>query len=865
MRALITSCRPTYALRRNCYNFIKMKTETISFQTIDARQQKRWAGAALFKTPRVPAGGAKFYCLDMFPYPSGAGLHVGHPEGYTASDILARFRHMNGCSVLRPMGWDAFGLPAENYAIETGVHPAVTTKKNIDTYRRQIQSIGLSYDWDREVNTTDPAYFKWTQWIFLQLFKKGLAYESTVPINWCPSCKTGLANEEVFGGKCERCGSQIERKNLRQWMFRITAYADRLLADLDGLDWPESTLAMQRNWIGRSEGAEISFALDGRAEKLTVFTTRPDTIYGATYMVIAPEHPLSRVLATAAQKASVEDYIKAAAAKTEFERSDVEKEKTGVFTGSYALNPLNGSKIPVWIADYVLAGYGTGAIMAVPAHDERDHAFAVKFNLPIIEAVRPPSDYKGPACFTGDGTAVNSPAIDGLATPEAREKICKFLADKGIGGAKVTYKLRDWVFARQRYWGEPIPLIHCPRCGVVPVPESELPLTLPEVEKYEPSGTGESPLANVESWVNTKCPKCGGAAKRETNTMPQWAGSCWYYLRYIDPKNDKAFCDPELEKAWMPVDSYIGGTEHAVLHLLYARFWHKVLFDLGHVSTKEPFIKLRHQGMITSFAYRDSRGVYHSYDELDFGEKDVRVKESGEVIAPQVEKMSKSKRNVINPDDILRDYGADTFRLYEMFMGPFDAQKPWDVKGIEGVARFIKRIWFWADDLIDRNAADSSDNPRQLEVLRHKTIDKVTKDIEHMHFNTAISSMMIYFNELHGRKEAARAHMETLLKLLHPFAPHVTEELWERAGYGGFVYDSKWPVSDPNLLSEEEVEIGVQVNGKLRGRIKIPASLSQEQMQERALSNEAVRKHTEGKTVVKVIVVPRRLVSVIVK
>ena len=843
------------------------KSDHVKFSAIDAVQQKRWEEARLFCTPQLPRDGKKFYALDMFPYPSGDGLHVGHPEGYTASDILARKRLMEGYCVLHPMGWDAFGLPAENYAIETGIHPEITTKRNIANFKRQIKSLGLAYDWEREISTADPSYYRWTQWIFLQLFKKGLAYEGTIAINWCPSCKTGLANEEVFGGKCERCGSAIERKNMRQWLLKITAYADRLLTDLDGLDWPESTLAMQRNWIGRSEGAEIDFALDGIAEKLRVFTTRPDTIYGATYMVIAPEHPLADKLITPEHRAEAKAYIEKSAAETEFERTDAAHEKTGVFTGSHAVNPLNNAKIPVWIADYVLAGYGTGAIMAVPAHDERDCAFAKKFNLPIIEVVKAPADWKSEGCFTGDGTAVNSPAINGLPTPEARATIIKFLEDKKIGCATVTYRLRDWVFCRQRYWGEPIPIIHCEKCGAVPVPENELPVKLPPLEKFAPSGTGESPLAALTEWVKTTCPKCGGAARRETNTMPQWAGSCWYYLRYLDPKNDKEFCSCELQKAWLPVDCYVGGSEHAVLHLLYARFWHKVLFDLGHVSTKEPFVKLRHQGMILSFSYRDARGVYHPYSEIDFSQEGVpRLARTGEPLASMIEKMSKSKKSVINPDEIVSEYGADTFRMYEMFMGPFEAQKPWDMKGIEGVSRFLKRIWFWTNGLIENNALSAqAENPRPLEILRHKTIAKVSADIDAMHFNTVVSALMIYFNELHPLEKVNEVHVETLLKLLHPLAPHITEELWRLRGGQGFIVRSGWPQFDKALLSEEEVEIGVQVNGKLRGKLKIPASLDAAAVEKMARAAAFVLKAAEGKQIAKVIVVPGRIVSVVVK
>ena len=838
---------------------MNIETDARTFQEIDARQQANWKAQGAFRTERLP-GKPKFYCLDMFPYPSGDGLHVGHPEGYTATDILCRYKRMKGFEVLHPMGWDAFGLPAENYAISTGVHPRITTEKNCANFKRQIDSLGFSYDWDREIYTTDPAYYRWTQWIFLQLFKKGLAYEATSPINWCPKCKTGLANEEVFQGKCDRCETPIEKKNLRQWMLKITAYGDRLLADLKGTDWPQSTRLMQENWIGRSEGAEVDFALpDGG--KLTVFTTRPDTLYGATYMVLAPEHPLTAKLTTPEQKAAVEAYVAAAGNKSDLERTELAKDKTGVFTGAYAVNPVNGEKLPIWTADYVLTTYGTGAIMAVPAHDERDHEFAEKFGLKIIEVLKAPADWKGEGPFCGDGTSINSGVITGLPTQEAKNKITAWLVEKGIGKAKVNFKLRDWVFSRQHYWGEPIPLVHCPKCGIVPIPESDLPLLLPEVEKYQPTGTGESPLAAIDSWVNTKCPVCGGAGKRETNTMPQWAGSCWYYLRYIDPKNASAFVDKELEKAWMPVDLYIGGTEHAVLHLLYARFWHKVLFDLGLVSTNEPFKKLVHQGMILSYSYRDAKGVYRTYKELDIAEDGTAITSEGETIKPFVEKMSKSKKNVINPDDICERYGADAFRLYEMFMGPLEDSKPWNIRGIEGVYRFLKRAYAWG---LDRRGAltDAKAAGPDL-ILRHQTIDKVGADIESLKFNTAISALMVYLNRLTEQKETSREDFETFLKLLHPFAPHISDELWGVSGGAGTLMKQPWPAADKSVIASRDIEIPVQVNGKVRGRLSVKETTPQEEIKRLAL--EAAAPHTAGKTVVKVIVVPGRLVSIVVK
>ena len=828
-----------------------------NFQEIDKKQQARWEKENLFASPRLPKG-KKFYCLDMFPYPSGAGLHVGHPEGYTASDILTRYKLMNGFDVLHPMGWDAFGLPAENYAIATGIHPAITTQKNIDNFRRQIKSLGLAYDWKREINTTDPNYYKWTQWIFLQLFKKGLAYESTVPINWCPSCKTGLANEEVFNGKCERCGHLIERKMLRQWILKITAYAERLLQDLDGLDWPESTLLMQKNWIGKSQGAEVTFQLDGSSEKLTVFTTRPDTLFGATYMVVSPEHPALARIVTDEQKEAVKNYQVAAANKSDLERADLNKDKTGVFTGAYAINPVNGRKIPVWTSDYVLMGYGTGAIMAVPAHDERDYAFAKKFGLEIIEVIKSEQGV-AEAAFTDDGELINSGFLNGLHVQDSKAKMIAWLAEKGLGKAKTTYKLRDWVFARQRYWGEPIPLVHCDKCGVVPLPEDQLPLRLPEMKNFEPSGTGESPLANATEWLHTTCPKCGGPALRETNTMPQWAGSCWYYLRYMDPHNDKALVDPEIEKAYGPVDCYIGGAEHAVLHLLYARFWHKVLYDLGVVHTKEPFQKLRHQGMILAFSYRDKMGAYHGYDEIDFKDGKAFLKTTGEELSPMVEKMSKSKKNVINPDDILKDYGADAFRMYEMFMGPFEASKPWDMKGIEGIARFLRRIVAWNENV----KLTTASNPKEIEILKNKTIAKVTDDIENLRFNTAVSALMVLFNEISKLDTISQDTFETFLKLLHPFAPHLTEEIWQTSGHGDFLVKQTWPIADKSLIAQEMIEIGVQINGKVRDRIRIVATASKEETEQAARNSEKIKKYLEGTEIKKIIIVPGRIVNFI--
>ena len=839
-----------------------MKSEHIPFADIEKKWQDRWEAEGVFRAPEIPRPGRKFYCLDMFPYPSAAGLHVGHPEGYTATDILCRYKRMRGFDVLHPMGWDAFGLPAENFAIATGTHPAKVTKDNIENFRRQIKSLGFSYDWEREVDTTDPNYYRWTQWIFLQLFQKGLAYESTAPINFCPSCKTGLANEEVFNGACERCGSKVERKSIRQWVLKITAYADRLESDLAGLDWPESTLAMQRHWIGRSEGAEVSFH-DESGTEIKVFTTRPDTLFGATYMVLAPEHPLTAKLTTPAQKAAVDAYVAAARNKSDLERTELQKEKTGVFTGGYAINPVNNEKIPVWIADYVLGSYGTGAIMAVPGHDDRDHEFACKYKIPIVKVVETPAgtELEEGTAFTGDGLAVNSGFLDGLDTAKAKAKMITWLGEKHLGRGMVNYKLRDWLFSRQRYWGEPIPIVHCVKCGLVPVPEDQLPVRLPEVADFKPTGTGESPLANVPDWVNTKCPKCAGPAKRETNTMPQWGGSCWYYLRFIDPKNEKAAWAPEREKEWGPVDCYVGGAEHAVLHLLYARFWHKVLFDLGFVSTKEPFQKLRHQGMILSYSHRDSKGVYASPEEVEYDDKGRPVHaKTGEALDAQVEKMSKSKKNVVNPDTVLKRYGADSFRLYEMFMGPFEQSKPWDMRSIEGVSRFLRRAWTLIADLETPPAEGEG-----LASVRHRTIKKVTEDLEAFAFNTCISQLMIYLNAIQDENTPSRIDLQTFLILLNPFAPHMAEELWSVLGQKELLCRQPWPTWEARYLVDSVIEYAVQVNGKLRATFSIAADAAEAAVKEAALANEKVKIALDGKIPFKTIVVPKKLVNLVVK
>ena len=837
------------------------------FAETEPKWQKYWAENKTFAVTEDPSfpKEKRAYVLDMFPYPSGAGLHVGHPEGYTATDIYCRYLRMNGFNVLHPMGFDSFGLPAENYAIQTGTHPAITTEKNINTFRRQIKSLGFCYDWDREISTCDPDYYHWTQWIFEKLYEKGLAYESQAPINWCPHCKTGLANEEVKEGKCERCGSQVEKKNIRQWVLKITAYAQRLLDDLDGLDWPESVKLMQRNWIGKSEGASVLFQVKGLENesdgKLEVFTTRCDTLFGATYMVVSPEHPLVGKLTTKENEQAVKDYIAQAAKKSDLDRTDLAKEKTGVFSGSYAVNPVNGKKIPIWIADYVLISYGTGAIMAVPAHDTRDWEFAKKFNLPIIEVLKSEVDVQEQP-WTEDGIHVNSGFLDGLNKADAIEAMIKFLEERKIGHKMVNFKLRDWIFSRQRYWGEPIPLIHCPHCGTVLVPEEELPLTLPEVQSYQPSGTGESPLANIDSWVNCKCPKCGAPAKRETNTMPQWGGSCWYYLRYIDPKNPRAFVAADKEKYWMPVDLYIGGTEHAVLHLLYARFWHKVLFDLGLVSTSEPFSRLVNQGMITSFAYQRSNKSLVPADQVIENEDGTFTdKETGEKLERVIAKMSKSLKNVINPDEVIAQYGADTMRMYEMFMGPLQVSKPWSTTGIAGVWRFIDRIWRMGEE----KAITDDKAPADILKSLHKTIKKVTEDTATLNFNTAISQMMVYINDLSKLPALPREAWEPLILMLSPYAPHLAEELWERAGHRPSVANVSWPQYNEALTIDEEIQIVCQINGKVRAKIMLSKDATKDQIIAAAKENDNVKKYLDGATIVKEIVVPGKLVSFVVK
>ncbi|MCQ2604615.1 MAG: leucine--tRNA ligase [Spirochaetia bacterium] len=832
------------------------------FTEIEKKWQKYWDEHKTFKAvedPSIPPEKRK-YVLDMFPYPSGAGLHVGHPEGYTATDIYCRYLRMNGYAVLHPMGFDSFGLPAENYAIKTGTHPEITTRKNIDVFRRQIKSLGLSYDWDREVSTCDVDYYKWTQWIFLKLYEKGLAYESEQPINFCPSCKTGLANEEVKEGKCDRCGTSVVRKNIRQWMLKITAYADRLLEDLDLLDWPEAIKAMQRNWIGRSEGAAVFFQLENMDEKLEVYTTRCDTLFGATYMVIAPEHPLVAKLTVPSQKAAVDAYLDKAAHKSDLERTDLAKDKTGVFSGSYAINPVNGKHIPIWIADYVLISYGTGAIMAVPAHDDRDWEFAKKFDLPIIEVLKSGVDVQKQA-WTEDGEHVNSEWLDGLNKKDAIEKMLKFLEEKGCGHKAVNYKLRDWIFSRQRYWGEPIPIVHCHKCGNVPLSEKNLPLTLPEVQSYLPTGTGESPLAAIKEWTHTTCPKCGGPAEREINTMPQWAGSCWYYLRFIDPKNPDFFVSKEKENYWMPVDLYVGGAEHAVLHLLYARFWHKVLYDFGLVSTKEPFHRLVNQGMITSYAYQRKNKGLVAVDAVEERDGKFYAKEDGEELERVVAKMSKSLGNVINPDEVVRDLGADSIRLYEMFMGPLSVSKTWSTSGISGVYRFLDRIWRIGEDKKFVEAEPSE----ALNKLLHQTIKKVSVDTKNLEFNTAISQMMIFINEINRMEEVPKAVWEKFILLLSPYAPHLAEEMWERQGHNESVSLQTWPDWDEALAAENMVTVVIQINSKNRSKLELAKGESKENIEKQALADDRIKELLAGKKVVKTIVVPDKLINFVAR
>jgi leucyl-tRNA synthetase len=920
---ILDSCKQSGLARMPTYNP----------KIIERRWQEFWLKNKTFRTPDR-SDKPKYYILDMFPYPSGAGLHVGHPEGYTATDILARYKRMRGCNVLHPMGWDAFGLPAEQYAINTGTHPRVTTEKNIANFRRQIQMLGFSYDWDREVDTTDPDYFRWTQWIFLQLFdtwydteqkrgrpiaelpippevkkqgdaavrayrdSKRLAYQAEVPVNWCEALGTVLANEEVIDGKSERGGHPVVRMPLRQWLLRITAYAERLLDDLECLDWPESIKKMQRDWIGKSEGAEVDFALQApsasEGKTIRVFTTRPDTLFGATYMVLAPEHPLVDTITTPNQRAAVQAYRAEAARKSDLERTELSKKKTGVFTGAYAINPVNQEKIPVWIADYVLASYGTGAIMAVPGQDERDWEFAEVYGLKIIRTVQPPEGWEGKA-FLGEGPAINSSFLNGLGIPQAKRKIIDWLEERGQGQRKINYKLRDWLFSRQRYWGEPFPILHeiddegNPTGVIEPLSPDELPLRLPDLEDYKPSGKAEPPLSKAKDWLYVT--HNGKRYKRETNTMPQWAGSCWYYLRYIDPENQKVLCDPKKEQYWMPIDLYVGGAEHAVLHLLYSRFWHKVLFDRGHTHTPEPFQRLVNQGMILGEA---KPGVHYNLDnpdELiseedlgewnftghrDISEEEVEQREGKEylkgthiVITRRAEKMSKARGNVINPDEVVEDYGADSLRLYEMFMGPLEAVKPWSMRGVEGVYRFLGRVWrlFIDDRAEEMRLSDAvKDGPPDKETLRqlHRTIQRVTEDLDGMRFNTAIAAMMEFTNYLTPLSERPRSVLKTFVLILSPFAPHLAEELWHVLGGGDSLAYEPWPPFDPALTKAEEIEVPVQINGKVRLRLTVPAEIRKDELEKTALADGRLRQLIEGKQVRKVIVVPGKLVNVVV-
>ncbi len=774
----------------------------------------------------------KYYCLDMFPYPSGSGLHVGHWRGYVISDVWSRYKMLHGYHIIHPMGWDAFGLPAENYAIKMKTHPAKSTAENIANIKKQINEIAALYDWDMEVNTTDPSFYKWTQWIFVQMFKKGLAYQKEMPINWCPSCKTGLANEEVVNGCCERCGAEVTKKNLKQWMLKITAYADRLLNDLDKLDWPEKVKKMQTDWIGKSYGAEVDFQLENSDEKITVYTTRPDTLYGATFMVLAPEHAMAKSLATEETKADVEAYIQMAANKSSVDRLQG-KEKTGVFTGSYAINPLNGAKVPIWLSDYVLADYGTGAIMCVPAHDDRDFEFAKKFDIPIIQVIAKDGkeiENMTEAYTEASGIMINSGEWNGMESAVLKKEAPHIIEEKGFGKATVNYKLRDWVFSRQRYWGEPIPIVHCPDCGPVPVPEDQLPLLLPEVESYEPTGTGESPLAAIDEWVNTTCPCCGKPAKRETNTMPQWAGSSWYFLRYVDNKNDKELISKQKAHEYLPVDMYIGGVEHAVLHLLYSRFYTKFLYDIGVVDFEEPFTKLFNQGMITG-----KNGI----------------------------KMSKSKGNVVSPDDLVRDYGCDSLRLYEMFVGPPELDSEWDERGIDGVYRFITRFWKLAVDSIEADVAPT----KEMIKIRHQMIHTITRRLEDFSLNTVVSGFMEYNNKLIdiAKKEGGvdKETIETFVTLIAPFAPHIAEELWERLGNSGSVFENnQWPEADEELMKEDEIQVPVQINGKTKVVISVPADIEKEAAI--AKGKEALGDKLTG-NIVKEIYVPGRIINMVVK
>lgn len=798
-------------------------------KTVEKKWQKYWAEHDTFKTGTDPKK-KNYYALDMFPFPSGKGLHVGHPEGYTATDIVSRMKRAQGYNVLHPMGWDAFGLPTEQYALKTGEDPEKVTKENIANFKKQLNKLGFSYDWDREVTTSDPNYYKWTQWVFEQMYKKGLAYEAEVPVNWSPDLGTVVANEEIIDGKTERGGYPVYRRNMRQWMLKMTAYADRLLEDLDDLDWPEPVKEMQRNWIGRSEGAQVTFKVKDSDKTFDVFTTRPDTLFGVSYTVLAPESKLVQEITTPEQKEAVDAYIKKIESKSDLERTDLNKDKTGVFTGAYAVNPVNGKEVPIWISDYVLASYGTGAVMAVPAHDDRDYAFATKFGLPINRVIEGGNLEK--EAFGGDGKHINSEFLDGLNNEEAKKRMIEWLEDHNVGEKKVNYKLRDWDFSRQRYWGEPIPVIHWDDGTTSLVPEDELPLKLPDTDNIEPSGTGESPLAKIDDWVNVY-DKNGRHGLRETNTMPQWAGSSWYWLRYTDPHNDKELASKEALDYWSPVDLYVGGAEHAVLHLLYARFWHKFLYDLGVVPTPEPFMKLVNQGMIL--------GENH-------------------------EKMSKSKGNVVNPDDIVAQYGADTLRLYEMFMGPLTESVPWDEKGLHGANKWVHRVWrLLMDDNNHLRDRISTINDGKLDKIYNQTVKKVTEDYERMHFNTAISQLMVFVNEAYKVDDLPVEYMEGFIKMISPIMPHMAEELWSQFHESDTITYQPWPTYDPNKIVEDEVEMIVQVNGKVRAKIKMAKDTDRDEAEKLALADDNVKKFTDGKDIKKVIVVPNKIVNIVAK
>ncbi len=866
-----------------------MNENVYDARAIDERWQARWERDATFRTPNPGEPGfdakkPKYYVLDMFPYPSGSGLHVGHAVGYVGTDVVARKKRMQGFQVLHPMGWDAFGLPAEQYAILTGVHPRQSNAVNTANFRRQLKKIGLSYDWSREIDTSSAEFFRWTQWLFKRIFERGLAYRADVPVWWCEELKTVLANEEVINGRSERGNHPCVRRPLKQWMLKITAYAERLLDDLECLDWPESIKTQQREWIGKSEGAEIHFALEARdGERLSVFTTRPDTLFGATFMVVAPEHPLLKTLPAGAQRDAVESYVRAASSKTDLERTDLAKDKSGVFTGLYAQNPLADprdprARLPVWVADYVLWGYGTGAIMSVPGHDERDHKFARKFDLPIVEVVQPPAGVHGVAqgaCFVGEGVAMNSPPIDGLPSVKAAQRIIELLVERKVGLGRTTYRLRDWLFSRQRYWGEPFPLIHLPDGRVIAVDDSELPVELPELADFKPAADGSAPLARAKDWVRTSHKASGSPALRNTDTMPGWAGSCWYWLRFMDPHNDRAPFSKESAQYWGPVDLYVGGAGHAVMHLLYARFWHKVFFDLGLVSTKEPFQRLFNQGMITAFAFQDASARLVASDEVEArGDGWVR-RGSLEPLTQIVTKMAKSLRNVVNPDDIIAEYGADAFRLYELFMGPLADSKPWNTRDIPGCRRFVERVWrLYVDEktddrlrptlALDQQVVVRSGDNLEIEKQLNRALSRVDDSFRQLNLNTAIAAMMEFLNAVQPRLAAFdRGQSTRFVAMLAPFAPHLAEELWQRLGFASSVHHSAWPAVDARFLEDDEVELAVQVLGKLRGRVKLPKDVPESDVI--AAAKLAVAPWLEGKTIVKTIVVPGKLVNFVVR